>query len=210
MPYLVVDTSAVLAVLLHEMTRAALLSATEGYGLVGAPSLPWEVGNALIAGVRRRRLSAEAVRQAWTSYQAVPVRLAEIDPRHALDIGGMGKFLWYARPLVPALLWRCLGWTPTSLAKKSWGLCARAVGRPIVSSNGGSRLTGRRGGRRKNRAAEHLEWLGFCGTHLALLRALHRLWRQAVFSDGGHPRETACPQPMQRTGFEVKEPVAAG
>lgn len=86
MPYLVVDTSAVLAVLLDEATRPALISATKGHGLVGAPSLPWEVGNALMAGVRRRRLAAEAVRRAWTSYQIVPVRLADIDGGRALEI----------------------------------------------------------------------------------------------------------------------------
>ena len=85
--YLVIDTSAVLAVLLNEPTRSALISATEGYGLVGAPSLPWEVGNALVAGVRRRRLSAAAVLQAWASYQTVPVRLAQIDAGQALEIG---------------------------------------------------------------------------------------------------------------------------
>jgi len=85
--HLVIDTSAVLAVLLNEPTRSALISATEGCGLVGAPSLPWEVGNALVAGVRRRRLSAAAVRQAWASYQNVPVRLAEIDAGRALEIG---------------------------------------------------------------------------------------------------------------------------
>lgn len=84
--YLVIDTSALLAVLLNEPTRAALISATQGYGLVGAPSLPWEVGNALVAGVRRRRLAAAAVRQAWAGYQMVPVRLAEIDVGHALEI----------------------------------------------------------------------------------------------------------------------------
>jgi len=86
MPYLVIDTSALLAVLLNEATRSAVISATQGHGLVGAPSLPWEVGNALVAGVRRSRLSAAAVRQAWTSYQAVPVRLAEIDGGQALEI----------------------------------------------------------------------------------------------------------------------------
>ena len=86
MACLVIDTSAVLAVLLDEPTRPALISAAEGYGLVGAPSLPWEVGNALMAGIRRRRLSAAAVRQAWASYQAVPVRLVEIDAGHALEI----------------------------------------------------------------------------------------------------------------------------
>ena len=86
MAYLVIDTSAVLAVLLNEPTRSALISATEEHGLVGAPSLPWEVGNALVAGVRRSRLSGAAVRQAWASYQTVPVRLAEIDAGHALEI----------------------------------------------------------------------------------------------------------------------------
>jgi len=86
MAYLVIDTSALLAVLLNEPTRPALISATEGYDLVGAPTLPWEVGNALVAGFRRNRLSALQVRQAWRSYQAVPVRLAEIDSEHALEI----------------------------------------------------------------------------------------------------------------------------
>ena len=83
---LVIDTSAVLAVLLDEPSRSALISATEGCGLVGAPSLPSEVGNALIAGFRRRRLSVEAVLQAWAGYQAVRVRLAEIDVRNTLEI----------------------------------------------------------------------------------------------------------------------------
>jgi len=40
----------VLAVLRDEPSRSALISATEGCGLMGAPSLPSEVGNALIAG----------------------------------------------------------------------------------------------------------------------------------------------------------------
>ncbi|MBI3693646.1 MAG: type II toxin-antitoxin system VapC family toxin [Acidobacteria bacterium] len=83
---LVIDTSAVLAVLLDEPSRSALISATKGCGLVGAPSLPSEVGNALIAGFRRRRLSVEAVFKAWAGYQTVRVRLAEIDVRNALEI----------------------------------------------------------------------------------------------------------------------------
>ncbi len=83
---LVIDTSALLAVLLDEPTRRALIGATEGYGLLGAPSLPWEVGNALVAGVRRGRLSVAAMRQAWASYQTVPVRLAEIDTEQALEV----------------------------------------------------------------------------------------------------------------------------
>ncbi|MGH9469455.1 MAG: type II toxin-antitoxin system VapC family toxin [Terriglobia bacterium] len=86
MASLVIDTSAVLAVLLNEAARPALISATEGCDLIGAPTLSWEVGNAIVAGFRRRRLSPAQVRQAWTSYDAVPVRLAEIDAKRALEI----------------------------------------------------------------------------------------------------------------------------
>jgi predicted nucleic acid-binding protein len=86
MASLVIDTSALLAVLLNEPTRATLINVTGGYALVGAPSLPWEVGNALVAGVRRKRLSAADVRQAWASYQAVPVRLARIDVGRAINL----------------------------------------------------------------------------------------------------------------------------
>jgi len=75
-----------LAVLLNEPTRRALVNATEGYSLVGAPSLPWEIGNALVAGVRRKRISAADVQQAWASYQSVPVRLAHIDAGRAVNL----------------------------------------------------------------------------------------------------------------------------
>ena len=86
MPSLVIDTSAVLAVLLDEPTRPVLITATEGCSLVGAPSLSSEVGNALVAGFRRRRLAVETVLGAWANYQKVRVRLADIDVRNALEI----------------------------------------------------------------------------------------------------------------------------
>ena len=86
MDSLVIDTSALLAVLLNEPTRPALIRATKGCALVGAPSLPWEVGNALVAGVRRKRLSTVNLRQAWASFQEVPIRLAHIDAGRALNL----------------------------------------------------------------------------------------------------------------------------
>jgi predicted nucleic acid-binding protein len=95
MKSLVIDTSALLAVLLNEPVRPALIRATEGYSLVGAPSLSWEIGNALVAGVRRKRLSVIDLRQAWASYQAVPIRLAHIDAGRALDLAlGAGLYAY--------------------------------------------------------------------------------------------------------------------
>jgi predicted nucleic acid-binding protein len=81
-----IDTSAILAVLLSEPSRAALIAVTDGCPLISAPSLPWEVGNALIAGVRKRRLSEELVLTAWASYGMIPVRLAQLDVAKALEL----------------------------------------------------------------------------------------------------------------------------
>lgn len=81
---LAIDTSAVLAVLLNETSRPALVAAVRGASLVGAPSLPWEVGSALVAAVRRQRLTPAEARTAWASYARIPVRLAEIDVAQAL------------------------------------------------------------------------------------------------------------------------------
>jgi predicted nucleic acid-binding protein len=81
-----IDTSAILAVLLSEPSRAGLIAVTDGCSLISAPSLPWEVGNALIAGVRKRRLTEEAVLTAWANYGMIPVRLAQLDAAKALEL----------------------------------------------------------------------------------------------------------------------------
>jgi predicted nucleic acid-binding protein len=80
----VVDTSALLAVLLEEPERPALIAATTGAVLLAPASLPWEVGNALVAAIRRHRLTAAAARAAWGAYESVPVRLVEIDIEQAV------------------------------------------------------------------------------------------------------------------------------
>lgn len=85
-PVVVIDTSAVLAVLLREPSRESLIALTTGRSLVAAPSLPWEVGNALIAGLRRRKLTVKALQLAWASYLQIPVRLPHIDVPAALDL----------------------------------------------------------------------------------------------------------------------------
>lgn len=83
---LAIDTAAVLAVLLEEPERPGLLTATTGAVLFAPGSLPWEVGNALVAAVRRRRLSAAGAAAGWTAFQAIPVRLLEVEIAKALAL----------------------------------------------------------------------------------------------------------------------------
>ena len=83
---LVVDTSAVLAVLLNEPTRAAIVRRTRGRRLLAAPSFRWEVGNALVALVRRRRAGPAEIAAAWASFLKIPLRLGACDGAAALRI----------------------------------------------------------------------------------------------------------------------------
>jgi len=83
---LVVDTSAVLAVLLNEPARAAVVGATAGATILAAPSLPWEVGNALVALFRRRLAVARDVQKAWTAFLEIPIRYVDVDVPRALQL----------------------------------------------------------------------------------------------------------------------------
>ncbi|OFX30260.1 MAG: hypothetical protein A2Z07_01440 [Armatimonadetes bacterium RBG_16_67_12] len=83
---LVIDTSALLAVLLGEPERAALITLTQSATLLAPGSVPWEVGNGLIAGFRRKRLSARQVRDAWTSFERIPLRLVDVAVPTALGL----------------------------------------------------------------------------------------------------------------------------
>jgi len=83
---LVVDTSALLAVLLGEPERPALIARAEGAVLLAPGSVPWEVGNALIAGFRRKRLNARQVGDAWAFFERIPLRLLPIAVAKALEL----------------------------------------------------------------------------------------------------------------------------
>jgi predicted nucleic acid-binding protein len=81
---MIIDTSALLAVLLEEPERSALIAVTTGVVLFAPTSLPWEVGNALVAATRRRRLTRAEAQRAWAGYEAVPLRLVDVDIGRAI------------------------------------------------------------------------------------------------------------------------------
>ncbi len=83
---IVVDTSVVLAVLLIEPERPAILKCTRGKRILAAPSLGWEVGNVLVALVRRRRTDFSAVERAWRSFGRIPLAYADCNIAAALRL----------------------------------------------------------------------------------------------------------------------------
>jgi predicted nucleic acid-binding protein len=84
---IVIDTSAILAVLLDEPEKQAVVDATMGSVVCAPASLRWEVGNAATASVKRRRLTTERARQLVTDFEQVTLRELAIDLRRAVDLG---------------------------------------------------------------------------------------------------------------------------
>ena len=80
------DTSAVLAVLLNEPSRTAILERTRGATLLAAPSLPWELGNALVALTRRGPASSRDLLRIWATFLRVPVRYVDVAVPDALAL----------------------------------------------------------------------------------------------------------------------------
>ena len=82
----IIDTSAIIAVLLSEPERAMLVEVTRGAELAAPASVPWEVGNALSAGLKRRRLTLAEGQRALTAYEAIPIRFVEVDLALSLEL----------------------------------------------------------------------------------------------------------------------------
>ena len=83
---LVIDTSAIIAVIANEPEKSALVEHTTGASLLAPQSVHWEVGNAFSAMIKRGRVSLDQARAAVGIYQKIPIRLLEVELSDALSI----------------------------------------------------------------------------------------------------------------------------
>jgi predicted nucleic acid-binding protein len=91
---LVADTNTFLAVALNEPEKDWIIQLTESHDLIAPELLPFEIGNALTAMMKKRVLKKGEVASAWESVQQISVDLRHIDIRAALKIAV--KFNIYA------------------------------------------------------------------------------------------------------------------
>ncbi|MFC1815544.1 type II toxin-antitoxin system VapC family toxin [Thermodesulfobacteriota bacterium] len=83
---IVADTNTFIAVALNEPERGMIIRLTEGHDLVSPEVLPFEIGNALTAMLKRGALKSDEVILAWEMVQYIPVDLRRIDIGTALKI----------------------------------------------------------------------------------------------------------------------------
>lgn len=105
---LVIDTSAIIAVLVREPHRAALIEVTAGADLLAPPSVHWEVGNAFSVMFKRRRLTLRQAHRAVDAYRQIPIRFSEVGLAQALEVAkDLDVYAYDAYVIACALQHRC-------------------------------------------------------------------------------------------------------
>jgi predicted nucleic acid-binding protein len=83
---IVIDTSAVFAVIGEQPEKAELVRLTRGATLVAPSSVHWEVGNALSAMFKRKAIGLDEALKLLESYAAIPIRLTDLALKQAVEL----------------------------------------------------------------------------------------------------------------------------
>ncbi len=92
---LVIDASAIIAVLVNEAEKDTLLEVTQGAHLLAPASVHWEIGNAFSAMLKRRRVTLAQAREAIAMYLTMPIRMVEVELTEALGLADQLKLYAY-------------------------------------------------------------------------------------------------------------------
>ena len=104
---IVVDTSAIIAVIANEPEKEALVELTTGADLIAPRSVHWEIGNAFSAMLRRERIKVEQAIQAVKLYQQIPIRFVDVELEETLVIANaLGIYAYDAYLIRCALKYR--------------------------------------------------------------------------------------------------------
>jgi predicted nucleic acid-binding protein len=83
---IVIDTSALIAVLVAEPQRDRIIEITIGNTLIGPGSIPWEIGNAFSAMFKQNRVTLDEAQKGLSIFRSIPLRYVEPDFTNALQL----------------------------------------------------------------------------------------------------------------------------
>lgn len=83
---IVIDTSAILAVVGVEPERPELIRLTKGATLVAPPSVHWEIGNAISAMFKRRAIALDDALSLLDAYAGIPIRRMDMTLAQAVEL----------------------------------------------------------------------------------------------------------------------------
>lgn len=82
----IIDTSALIAVIVGEPERDRIVEMTMGNTLIGPGSIPWEIGNAFSAMFKQNRLTIKEAQKGLAIFQSIPIRYMEADFDNVLKL----------------------------------------------------------------------------------------------------------------------------
>ncbi len=130
---IVVDTSALIAVIVGEPERDAIVSVTSGQTLIGPGSIPWEVGNAFTAMMKQHRIEVADAQRGLEIFDSVPVRYVDIDMANVVAIAAkVNTYAYDAYFLDCAARYRA----PLLTLDRSLSRAAKGLGIELVNLEG--------------------------------------------------------------------------
>ncbi len=91
----VIDTSALIVVIVGEPERNRIIEFTTGNTLIGPGSIPWEIGNAFSAMFKQKRLTLAEAKKGLVIFDSIPLRYIKTDFVNALKISKQANMYAY-------------------------------------------------------------------------------------------------------------------
>lgn len=83
---IIIDTSALIAVIVDEPERDRIVEVTKENTLIGPGSIPWEIGNAFSAMFKQNRLTLKEAERGLAIFESIPLRYVEVDFSNTLKL----------------------------------------------------------------------------------------------------------------------------
>ena len=83
---IVIDTSALIAVITNEPKKGKIIETTIGAELLAPPSVHWEIANAFSAMFKQKRISLENSIKCIGEYNKIPLRFLDVDLNNTLEL----------------------------------------------------------------------------------------------------------------------------
>jgi len=92
---IVIDTSALVSVIVGEPVRKRIIEVTTGNTLIGPGSIPWEIGNAFSAMFKQKRLTLTEAETGISIFKDIPIRYVAPDFVKALKLSDQANIYAY-------------------------------------------------------------------------------------------------------------------
>lgn len=104
MANIVIDASALIAVVTNEPEKANLIQLTQNVDLITPHSVHWEIGNAFSAMLKRNRIQVSDALQAIEAYLSIPIRFVDVELDEVVKLANTLNIYAYDAYLIRAAI----------------------------------------------------------------------------------------------------------